>query len=52
MSTVLITGQEFLKTLSGVCVNVTLTLAKMTSIRNWEATGLYIGMGSNIPLVG
>ena len=35
MSTVLITGQECLKTLS-----ITLTLAKIILIRNWEATGL------------
>ena len=52
VSTVLITGQVCLKTLSDVCVKVTLTLAQITSIKNWEATGLYIGMGSNIPLVG
>ena len=49
--TVLITGQVCHKKLAGVYVKVTLTLAKIPLIRNWEATGLYIGMGSNIPLV-
>ena len=42
------TGQECLKTLSGVVSKLPFNTCKITSIRNWEATGL----GSNIPLVG